>query len=84
MSSVLARGIDLGNMLDSRSRGSPELRPGAAALADAGFKTVRVPACRTGHLDADGTVEEDFASRVDSVVDGPWRVLTALDETEYR
>jgi endoglucanase len=56
-------------MLDARAGAPPEPWPGAAALADAGFRTVRVPVCWTDHLDRGGSIDPGFAARVDAVVD---------------
>jgi endoglucanase len=56
-------------MLDARAGTTPEPWPGAAALAGAGFRTVRVPACWTDHLASDGSIDAGFAARVDAVVD---------------
>lgn len=61
---MLDRGINLGNVLDARRGTTPLPWPGAAALAEAGFDTVRVPVCWTDHLD-----EPAFPQRVDAVVD---------------
>jgi endoglucanase len=66
---LLDRGINLGNVLDARAGTRPEPSPGAAALAGAGFRTVRVPVCWTDHLDSDGSIDAGFAARVDAVVD---------------
>lgn len=67
--SPLSRGINLGNVLDARSGTTPERWPGAAAIAGAGFRTVRVPVCWTDHLAHDGTIDAQFVTRVDTVVD---------------
>jgi endoglucanase len=59
----LDRGVNLGNVLDARAGSEPEPWPGAAALAAAGFRTVRVPVCWTDHR------EPEFPARVDAVLD---------------
>lgn len=57
----LDRGVNLGNVLDARAELEPW--PGAAALAAAGFRTVRVPVRWTGRA------EPAFPERVDVVID---------------
>ena len=57
----LDRGVNLGNVLDARAE--PEPWPGAAALAAAGFRTVRVPVRWTDRP------EPEFAEQVDAVID---------------
>jgi endoglucanase len=55
-------------VLDARAGTRPEPWPGAAALAGAGFRSVRVPVCWTDHLENDGSIDAGFAARVDAVV----------------
>jgi endoglucanase len=66
---MLDRGINLGNTLDARRGSRAQPWPGAAGLASAGFRTVRVPVCWTDHADRAGTIEPAFFKRVEAVVD---------------
>lgn len=69
----LGRGVNLGNMLDAPREGDwgVKLEPRYVDLAAGAFKTVRLPVRWTNHAapTADATLNEDFARRVDSVVD---------------
>jgi endoglucanase len=69
----LGRGINMGNMLDAPREGDwgAKFDPAYVDLVAGPFKTVRVPVRWTNHAakTADATIDEEFARRVDSVID---------------
>lgn len=69
----LRRGVNLGNMLEAPREGDWGVRaePALVELAAAHFQTVRVPVRWSNHAapGADATIDENFARRVDEVVD---------------
>lgn len=81
---ALGRGVNLGNMLDAPREGDWGVRaePFLIEAAASRFRTVRLPVRWSNHAapTADATIDEDFARRVDSVVDallarGVWVIL---------
>jgi endoglucanase len=69
----LGRGINMGNMLDAPREGDwgVKLEPGYVDKVANGFTTVRVPVRWSNHAapTVDATIDENFARRVDQVVD---------------
>lgn len=69
----LGRGINLGNMLEAPQEGEWGLRadPEYIRIVTGSFSNVRVPVRWSNHaaLTADATLDENFARRVDQVVD---------------
>jgi endoglucanase len=69
----LGRGINMGNMLEAPREGDwgVKLEPGYVDLVARAFKTVRVPVRWSNHAaaTADATLDEEFAVRVDGIVD---------------
>ncbi|HSW19881.1 MAG TPA: glycoside hydrolase family 5 protein [Ramlibacter sp.] len=69
----LGRGINMGNMLEAPREGDwgVRLEPGYLDIAAKNFQTVRVPVRWSNHAapTADATINEEFAKRVDGVVD---------------
>ena len=70
---ALGRGVNFGNMLEAPREGDWGVRvePRYIDLAASAFATVRLPVRWSNHaaLTADATLDEDFAKRVDGVVD---------------
>lgn len=70
---ALGRGINMGNMLDAPREGDwgERFDPAYVALVAGPFQTVRVPVRWSNHAakTADATIDEEFARRVDQVVD---------------
>lgn len=70
---TLGRGINMGNMLDAPREGDWGVKfdPAYPDLVAGPFKTVRVPVRWTNHAarTADATIDEEFARRVDQVID---------------
>lgn len=69
----LGRGINMGNMLEAPREGDwgVKLDPGYVDVVASAFKTVRVPVRWSNHAaaTADATLDEQFAKRMDAVVD---------------
>ena len=69
----LKRGINMGNMLDAPREGDWGVKfdPSYVGLVAGPFQTVRVPVRWSNHAakTADATIDEEFARRVDQVVD---------------
>ena len=70
----LGRGVNLGNMLDAPREGDwgVKFEPAFIDRIAGNFTTVRLPVRWSNHAapTADATIDENFASRVDQVVDG--------------
>lgn len=70
----LGRGVNFGNMLEAPAEGAWGLRVEDSfydQVVEAGFQSVRLPVRWSNHasLDASARIDEDFARRVDGVVD---------------
>jgi endoglucanase len=69
----LGRGVNVGNMLDAPREGDWGVKwdPAMVDLVAPRFKTVRVPVRWSNHAakTADATIDEEFAKRVDQVID---------------